>query len=123
MNWENKDGNSVHGDYPVPLKVNLRHKVPVCKWLHCSLRSVPFMQVRIVLRDPDTGLYYRSPEAWARNGYDALTFSNIIEAETFCRTRGLRGLKCIQQSGYFFARQRHPNAGWRLEPASRVSGN
>lgn len=60
------------------------------------------MRVRIVLRDRATGLYYRGERQWVRNGYDALTFANIIDAEAFCRTQGLSGLQCIQQSGYFF---------------------
>jgi len=64
------------------------------------------MQVRIVLRDRTTGLYYRGESQWARNGYDALTFANIIDAEAFCRARGLRDLQCIQQSGYFFRSHR-----------------
>jgi hypothetical protein len=66
------------------------------------------MQVRIVLRDPETGLYYRAASQWARNAYDALTFCNIIEAEAYCRVHALRGLQCIQQSGYFFSGRRTP---------------
>jgi hypothetical protein len=60
------------------------------------------MRVRIVLRDRATGLYYRGAHQWVRNGYDALTFANIIDAEAFCRAEGLADLQCIQQSGYFF---------------------
>jgi hypothetical protein len=59
------------------------------------------MRVRIVLRDKESGLYYRSHAEWATNGYEALTFSNILEAEEFCRVRGLNDLQLIQQSGYF----------------------
>jgi len=60
------------------------------------------MRVRIVLRDRATGLYYRGEHQWVHNGYDALTFANIIEAEAFCRGHRLSELQFIQQSGYFF---------------------
>ena len=59
------------------------------------------MRVKIVLREPDGGKYYRGDAEWVSNPYDALTFQNIIEAEAFCRTRGLANLQLIQQSGYF----------------------
>lgn len=79
------------------------------------------MQVRIVLRDPQTGLYYRDVNQWARNAYDALTFYNIIEAEAYCRVRGLNGLQCIQQSGYFFNARRTPAGA--LVRAAQIAGN
>lgn len=60
------------------------------------------MRVKIVLRDRSTGLYYRGDRHWVRNGYDALTFSNVLDAEAFCRARGLKDLQLIQQQGYFF---------------------
>lgn len=60
------------------------------------------MQVRIVLRHRTTGLYYRGAHQWVRNGYDAMTFLNIIDAEAFCRAHELSELQCIQQHGYFF---------------------
>jgi len=60
------------------------------------------MRVKIVLRDRSTGLYYRGERDWVRNGFDALTFSNIIDAEAFCRARGFKDLQLIQQEGYFF---------------------
>jgi hypothetical protein len=59
------------------------------------------MQVRIVLRDRESGLYYRGPLQWVANPYDALTFRNILEAEEFCRSQVLQHLQLIQQSGYF----------------------
>lgn len=59
------------------------------------------MRVKIVLRDKQSGLYYRNHLHWARNAYDALTFNNILEAEEFCRTENLTGLQVIQQTGYF----------------------
>jgi hypothetical protein len=60
------------------------------------------MRVKIVLRHRATGLYYRGEHQWVRNGYDALTFANIIDAEAFCRGNSLSELQIIQQSGYFF---------------------
>ena len=59
------------------------------------------MQVKIVLRDRESGQYYLSHLQWVTNPYDALTFRNILEAEEFCRTHGLQYLQLIQQSGYF----------------------
>jgi hypothetical protein len=59
------------------------------------------MRVKIVLRDRISGKYFRGPGEWVSNAYDALTFKNIIEAESFCRSHGLNGLQVIQQSGYF----------------------
>jgi hypothetical protein len=59
------------------------------------------MRVKIVLRERDSGKYYRGDAQWVSNPYDALTFQNIIEAEEFCRTHGLTDLQVIQQSGYF----------------------
>jgi len=69
------------------------------------------MQVKIVLRDKQSGLYYRNHAEWASNGYDALTFNNILEAEEFCRTHHVQNVQLIQQSGYFhrplrYARQK-----------------
>ena len=69
------------------------------------------MQVKIVLRDRETGLYHRGNNQWARNGYDALTFANILEAEAYCRAHGLRELQCIQQCGYFFRSRSVSGAG------------
>ncbi|HMJ89543.1 MAG TPA: hypothetical protein VK530_06985 [Candidatus Acidoferrum sp.] len=60
------------------------------------------MRVKIVLRDRSTGLYYRSERDWVRNGYDAKTFLNVLDAEAFCRSQGLTDLQFIQQQGYFF---------------------
>ncbi|HWN96839.1 MAG TPA: hypothetical protein VNT99_17555 [Methylomirabilota bacterium] len=65
------------------------------------------MQVKIVLRDRESGQYYRGHSQWVKNGYDALTFQNIIEAEEFCRTHHLPGMQLIQQSGYFHHPLRH----------------
>jgi hypothetical protein len=59
------------------------------------------MRVKIVLRDKETGRYFRSHSEWVTNPYDALTFRNIIEAEEFCRLHSLQGMQVIQQSGYF----------------------
>jgi hypothetical protein len=59
------------------------------------------MRVKIVLRDGESGQYYRDRTQWVSNAYDALTFQNILEAEEFCRTQNLTGLQLIQQSGYF----------------------
>ena len=59
------------------------------------------MRVKIVLRDKQSGMYYRCEEHWAKNAYDALTFNNILEAEEFCRSRNLTQLQVIQQTGYF----------------------
>lgn len=60
------------------------------------------MRVKIVLRDRCSGLYYRGERDWVRNGYDAMTFSNIIDAEAYCRANHLGDLQFIQQQGYFF---------------------
>jgi hypothetical protein len=59
------------------------------------------MRVKIVLRDKQSGLYYRGHAHWAKNAYEALTFNNILEAEEFSRAHNLTGLQLIQQSGYF----------------------
>jgi hypothetical protein len=59
------------------------------------------MRVKIVLREKDSGRYFRGHSEWATNAYDALTFQNILEAEEFCRTHDLTHLQVIQQSGYF----------------------
>ena len=59
------------------------------------------MRVKIVLRDKESGRYYRAHSQWVSNAYDALTFQNILEAEEFCRAHKLDGLQVIQQSGYF----------------------
>jgi hypothetical protein len=59
------------------------------------------IQIRIVLRDGQSGLYYRAATEWVTNPYDALTFRNIIEAEEFCRMHSIDHLQLIQQSGYF----------------------
>ena len=59
------------------------------------------MQVKIVLRDKESGQYYRSHREWVTNPYDALTFRNILEAEEYCRIELLGHLQLIQQSGYF----------------------
>jgi hypothetical protein len=72
--------------------------------LPAALRSDSFgevMQVKIVLRDRHTGLYYRGENSWVGNGYEALTFGNILDAESYCRRHGLTDLQFIQQSGYF----------------------
>jgi hypothetical protein len=73
--------------------------------IHATLRSLRkllgSMSVKIVLRDKQSGMYYRGQANWARNAYDALTFNNILEAEEFCRSQNLTGLQVIQQSGYF----------------------
>jgi hypothetical protein len=66
------------------------------------------MRVKIVLRDRSSGLYYRGERDWVRTGYDAMTFSNIIDAEAFCRAHHLGDLQFIQQQGYIF---RRPAAG------------
>jgi hypothetical protein len=60
------------------------------------------MRVKIVLRDRSTGLYYRGERDWVKNGFDALTFSNVLDAEAFCRAHALQNLQFIQQQGYFF---------------------
>ncbi len=60
------------------------------------------MCVRIVLRDRESGLYFREGDQWVGNAYDALTFSTILDAEAFCRQHRLTGMQIIQQSGYFF---------------------
>ena len=70
------------------------------------------MRVKIVLRDEQSGLYYRGDAHWVKNGYDALTFNNILEAEEFSRTQNLTGLQVIQQSGYFHRPLRY--AGHRI---------
>ena len=72
------------------------------------------MRVKIVLRDKESGQYYRGQSQWVKNGYDALTFQNIIEAEAFCRSNNLTGLQLIQQSGYFHRALRH------VQPASEA---
>lgn len=59
------------------------------------------MQVKIVLREKESGRYYRGHAEWVSNAYDALTFQNILQAEEFCRAHRLQGLQIIQQSGYF----------------------
>lgn len=59
------------------------------------------MRVKIVLRDKESGRYFRGPAQWVSNAYDALTFRNILEAEDFCRAHDLSDLQLIQQSGYF----------------------
>jgi len=69
------------------------------------------MRVKIVLRDKQSGLYYRGQAHWAKNAYDALTFSNILEAEEFCRSQNLTGLQVIQQSGYFHRPLRYAQQG------------
>ena len=66
-----------------------------------AICSLFHMQVKVVLRDRETGQYYRSHLQWVTNPYDALTFRNILEAEEFCRTQSLLHLQLIQQSGYF----------------------
>jgi len=72
---------------------------------HRKKRAVvcpPFhMRVKIVLRDRETGRYFRDHHLWVTNPYDALTFRNILEAEEFCRAQSLPRLQVIQQSGYF----------------------
>lgn len=59
------------------------------------------IQIRIVLRERKSGLYFRGRAEWVTNPYDALTFRNILEAEEFCRVHSLDHLQLIQQSGYF----------------------
>ena len=59
------------------------------------------MRVKIVLRDKESGRYYRGPSEQVQNAYDALTFQNILEAEEFCRAHNLMDFQIIQQSGYF----------------------
>jgi hypothetical protein len=63
--------------------------------------EVQAMRVKIVLREKESGRYYRGHAEWVSNAYDALTFQNILEAEEFCRAHGISGLQLIQQSGYF----------------------
>ncbi len=59
------------------------------------------MQVKIVLRDKQSGQYFRRSGEWVTNPFDALTFRNILEAEEFCRCERLHTVQLIQQSGYF----------------------
>jgi hypothetical protein len=59
------------------------------------------IQIRIVLRDRKSGLYYRDTAQWVTTPYDALTFRNILEAEEFCRRHSFNELQLIQQTGYF----------------------
>ena len=73
------------------------------------------MRVKIVLRDKESGQYYRAHSQWVSNAYDALTFQNIIEAEEFCRTHNLEGLQLIQQSGYFHRPLRYAPESPRAE--------
>jgi hypothetical protein len=80
------------------------------------------MQVKIVLRDRESGRYFRSALEWVTNPYDALTFQNILEAEEFCRARSLHQVQFIQQSGYFPRPLRYSVEKVR-HYASRVSGN
>ena len=63
--------------------------------------SQHMIQIRIVLRDRKSGLYYRDAAEWVTTPYDALTFRNILEAEEFCRMYSLDHLQLIQQGGYF----------------------
>jgi hypothetical protein len=63
--------------------------------------SLLSMQVKIVLRDRESGRYFRSPLEWVTNPYEALTFQNILEAEEFCREQLVHHVQYIQQSGYF----------------------
>lgn len=59
------------------------------------------MRVKIVLRQKESGRYFRDHGHWVSTPYDALTFQNILEAEEFCRLHDLREMQFIQQSGYF----------------------
>jgi hypothetical protein len=68
------------------------------------------MRVRIVLRQPESGQYYRAHGECVGNAYDALTFANILEAGEFCRAQGLTQLQVIQQSGYFYRAPRYQPA-------------
>jgi hypothetical protein len=95
------------GDSPEPSRaVGPRQIVSFALITFCAAATyavtVPkSMRVKIVLRDKKTGRYYRDTGEWVANPYDALTFSNILEAEEFCRARGLSDLQMIQQAGYF----------------------
>jgi hypothetical protein len=77
------------------------------RWRASHPASRLIMHVKIVLRDRESGHYYRGPLEWVRNPYDALTFPNILEAEEFCRANSLLHLQLIQQSGYFQRPLRH----------------
>jgi hypothetical protein len=79
------------------------------------------MRVKIVLRERDSGKYYRDNAQWVSNPYDALTFQNIIEAEEFCRTHGLVDLQLIQQSGYFHRPLRYAPTNAKEEPSLAAS--
>ena len=87
------------------------------------------IQIRIVLRDRNSGLYYRGATEWVTNPYDALTFRNILEAEEFCRMHSFDQLQLIQQSGYFprplrYARHVNLEADGEVSPESnRRSAN
>lgn len=78
------------------------------------------MRVKIVLRDKESGRYYRDHSQWVSNAYDALTFQNIIEAEEFCRTHDLADMQLIQQSGYFHRPLRY---GGRLPEPKPAASN
>jgi hypothetical protein len=86
------------------------------------------IQIRIVLRDRQSGFYYRDATEWVTTPYDALTFRNILEAEEFCRLHSLDGLQLIQQSGYFprplrYARQTKGGGVEGASEANRPSAN
>ncbi len=87
------------------------------------------IQVRIVLRERKSGLYYRSSGEWVTTPYDALTFRNILEAEEFCRIHSFEHLQLIQQSGYFprplrYARSMTLEPGFNgLSESNRPSAN
>jgi hypothetical protein len=66
-----------------------------------SLTTFKAMRVKIVLREKESGRYFRDHAQWVTNAYEALTFQNILEAEEFCRVHQLKGMQFIQQSGYF----------------------
>ena len=75
--------------------------------------------MKIVLRDKESGRYYRGHSHWVSNAYDALTFQNILEAEEFCRMHNMTGMQLIQQSGYFHRPLRY--AQRNLEPNTTPS--
>lgn len=79
------------------------------------------MRVKIVLRDKESGRYYRGQSQWVSNAYDALTFQNILEAEEFCRIHELGGMQLIQQSGYFHRPLRYRRDGGAARTPKAIS--
>ena len=52
-------------------------------------------RMRILVQQKDSGLYFKGPDAWVRNGLEAVDFVNSTAAIDFCARQRLAGVQLV----------------------------